>query len=187
MSFERTIRAVVLTAAVIAVALTACDEEEKPPSFEVTSPAFGDEETIPIRHTCDGEDISLPLQFDEVPDGAASFAVIVDEPEAPDGRFTHWLLWGLPSANWYLDEDVPKTESPGNGMSQGVNDAEVVGYSGPCPGEEDSDEHRYVIQVYALDAAPVVAPGAVREALEDAMDGHVVGKGRLVGYYERED
>lgn len=175
-----------LAAPLIAV-VTACDDGEHYSTFEVTSAAFGDGQTIPIRHTCDGEDISPPLAFDGVPDKTVSYALIMDEPEAAGGKFTHWLAWGIPGQSGFLGADLPKTESPGGGVTQGTNDAETVGYSGPCPDEEDTDEHRYVLRVFALDAVPTVEAGAGREALEGAIDGHIIGKGKLVGYYMRED
>jgi Raf kinase inhibitor-like YbhB/YbcL family protein len=176
-----------LLAAMLMVVLAACDDDAGPPSFDVTSQAFGDEQTIPVRHTCDGQDVSPPLSFEGVPEKAVSLAVVMDEPEAAGGRFTHWLLWGIPAGSGLLGEGVEKTEGPGGGLYQGKNDAESIGYSGPCPEEEDSEEHRYVVRVFALDVVPAVPAGAERSVLMKAMEGHIVGKGTLVGYYARED
>lgn len=177
----------VLFAAVGVGFLAACNEDEDWASIEVSSTAFGPEETIPVRHTCDGDDISLPLLFEGASDKTQSFAVIMDEPEAIGGRFTHWLVWGIPGASGFLGADQPKTQAPGGSLAQGTNDAETVGYAGPCPGEEDNDEHRYVVRVYALDIVTAVAGGASRSQLKSAIEGHIVGYGKLVGYYQREN
>jgi len=176
-----------LSAALLAACLAACDDEARYPVIAVTCPAFGDEQTIPVRHTCDGDDLSPPLGFDGVPDKAVSLAVIMDEPEAEGGRFTNWLLWGIPAGQGFLGEGVAVAESPGGGLEQGTNDAETIGYSGPCPEEEDSDEHRYVLRVYALDRQLALEPGAGRKTLDKAMHGHIVGYGKLVGFYQREE
>jgi Raf kinase inhibitor-like YbhB/YbcL family protein len=178
----------VLAALIAALIAAACaDEGPSYPGFEVSSPAFGNEETIPERHTCDGSDISPPLVFDELPAKTVSLAVIMDEPDALEGKFTHWLLWGIPVTSPSLPEDVQKIDNPVGNQLQGTNDGESIGYRGPCPGEEDTDEHRYVFRVYALKSYPVLEAGAGRQALEQAMKGQIVGLGKLVTFYKRED
>jgi len=171
---------------VVSGAATACDGERYPP-IEVTSVAFGDEQTIPLRHTCDGANISPPLTFDGAPDQTVSYAVIMDEPEAVGGKFTHWLLWGIPAGSGFVGEGLPQVESPGGSMLQGTNDGASLGYTGPCPGDEDTEQHRYVIRVYALDRNLELAAGANRKSLGRAMEGNIVGFGKLVGFYQRED
>lgn len=179
--------AAVLAVAVVGGALAACDDGRDHAPIEVSSTAFGPEETIPVRHTCDGDDVSFPLLFEGAPEKTQSFAVIMDEPEAIGGRFTHWVVWGISGGSGFIGADQPKTETPGGSLVQGVNDAEVVGYSGPCPDEEDSDEHRYVVRAYALNTVPQIGGGATRSQLKKAIEGHIVGYGELVGYYEREN
>lgn len=181
-------------AGVVAIALIAtassvfacADEKKDYPAITVSSIAFGQEETIPLRHTCDSSNISPPLAFDDIPKKVQSFAVVMDEPEAEGGRFTHWLLWDIPVGSSYVTEAVPKTANPDDTLVQGINDAETIGYTGPCPGEEDFAEHRYVIRVYGLDVPLDLAAEADRDSLHKAMQGHIVGYGKLVGYYRRE-
>jgi Raf kinase inhibitor-like YbhB/YbcL family protein len=179
--------ALVMCAAALLVAVAACDDDERYPRIVVTSVAFGPEETIPLRHTCDGTDVSPPLAFDGASDKTVSYAVIMDEPEAASGKFTHWLLWGIPVANGFVGDELPAVENPEGSLVQGTNDADSLGYSGPCPEEEDTEEHRYVIRAYALDTMPAVTAGANRKTLRKALDGHIVGYGKLVGYYKREN
>jgi Raf kinase inhibitor-like YbhB/YbcL family protein len=179
--------ALALSAAALTFAGVACDEDERYPRIAVTSTALGHEETIPLRHTCDGANVSPPLTFDGAPEQTVSYAVIMDEPEAEGGKFTHWLLWGVAAGNSFISEELPQVENPGGSMLQGTNDGETLGYTGPCPGEEDTDEHRYVIRVYALDRTLTLEAGVNRKTLGKAIDGHIVGFGKLVGYYKRED
>ena len=165
----------------------ACDEEEGYPEIELTSLAFGDEETIPIRHTCDGDDISPPLTVNGADEQTLSYALIVEDPGADGGSYTHWLLWGWRAGEEFIGEEQPVGENPQPGYAQGTNSGGVVGYSGPCPPEEPDDlDHRYVFKVYALDFVPGLAAGSGRAGLMSAIDGHIVGVGRLTGYYERE-
>src|SRR5687767_1671363 len=103
------------------------------PSLRIVSEAFQDGETIPARYTCDGENVSPPLAWSEVPSGTASFAVIVDDPDAPTGLFTHWLAYDLPAQATGLPEQVPPEPTLDNGARQGRNDFKRIGYGGPCP------------------------------------------------------
>jgi Raf kinase inhibitor-like YbhB/YbcL family protein len=180
-------RRAAMAAVLLFVLAAACDEGAGYPPLTVRSAAFGDGETIPLRHTCDGDDISFPLEFDDLPDRTVSFAVIMDEPAAEAGRFTHWLLWGVPAASAFVGEGLPQIESLPSGLVQGTNSGGALGYSGPCPAEEDKAERRYVVRAYALDAFPELAAGAERKALKRAIDGHIVGYGELEGFYKREE
>jgi len=156
---------------------------EAPPSLAVRSAAFTDRGAIPVRHTCDGENVSPPLSWLGAPKGTVSYALIVDDPDAPRGTFVHWLLYDLPASVESLPEAVPTLERLENGALQGRNDAGRLGYSGPCPPR--GPPHRYRFTVYALDTLLGLAPGASREELERAMSGHVLAWGQLVGTYGR--
>jgi Raf kinase inhibitor-like YbhB/YbcL family protein len=144
---------------------------------ELRSSAFAAGQAIPRRHSCEGEDRSPPLQWTEVPDGAASLAVIVDDPDAPVGTFTHWLGWGIDPASGRLAEGE---QAPGEGR----NDFGQTGYRGPCP-PRGHGPHRYFFRLYALAAKPAVRSGASRRELERAIEGEVLARAELVGTYER--
>jgi len=185
-------RALAATALACGFAATACAQDEAPPSFEVTSLSFGDGETIPKRHTCDGDDLSPPLRFDGAPAGTACFAVVMYQADEGQTAVAHWLAWRIPAGAAGLGEGVPRGEAPYQGVLQGTNDLDVIGYSGPCADEveegEDPDTatHRYVFMAYALSAGPAVDPGASAASLLAAMDGLVVGQGALEGFYGAE-
>jgi Raf kinase inhibitor-like YbhB/YbcL family protein len=143
--------------------------------LEITSDAFEESGTIPSRHTCDGANVSPPLSFAGAPAGTLSLALIVDDPDAPVGTFTHWLAWGIdPSADG-LDEGQA---APGEGR----NDFGTIGYAGPCP---PHGRHRYFFRLHALDTELDLQPGANRAQLDRALDGHVLETAELVGGYER--
>jgi Raf kinase inhibitor-like YbhB/YbcL family protein len=144
-------------------------------AFTLTSPAFADGTAIPPQYTCDGNDAPPPLQVSDPPPGTQSFALIVDDPDAPRGTFTHWLAYDIPSAAPELKATVGK-------MLQ--NDFGRHGYGGPCPPPGDKS-HRYHFTVYALDVASLQLAGATRDDLEAAIKGHELGKARMMGRYER--
>jgi Raf kinase inhibitor-like YbhB/YbcL family protein len=144
----------------------------------VTSTAFEEGGAIPARYTCDGLDVSPPLQWSSVPDGTRSLALIADDPDAPRGTFVHWVIYNLPPDTQRLPEDVPNRETLPSGAVQGVNGAGTTGYMGPCP---PSGTHRYFFKVYALDTE--LDPGG--GDLVGAMEGRVLAEGRLMGMYRR--
>jgi Raf kinase inhibitor-like YbhB/YbcL family protein len=171
----------------LAALLLACEEDEDYPAIELRSLAFGDGETIPERHTCDGADISPPLSVAGADAATRSYALVLEDPVADGGRYTHWLLWGWAADERFLAEGQPIGDHPRPGLTQGTNSADVVGYAGPCPPEEPDDiDHRYIFKVYALDYVPELAPGAGRSSFEGIVDGHILGVGQLTGVYERE-
>ncbi|HUT77278.1 MAG TPA: YbhB/YbcL family Raf kinase inhibitor-like protein [Polyangia bacterium] len=174
-----------LAALVAAMAAPGCDDGEDLPELSVTSPAFGDGEPIPLRHTCDGDGISPPLWIDDLPEKAATLAVICEDRDGPEGDVVHWVLWGIPADGPGIVEGVPRAAEPGQGLSQGTAADGEPGYFPPCPPEDDG-EHRYDFQVYALDASIGLASGATAAQLCSAMDGHVVAQGSLGGTLERE-
>jgi Raf kinase inhibitor-like YbhB/YbcL family protein len=152
-------------------------------TMEVTSSAFQAGQTIPTKYTCEGADISPPLQWSGVPAGAKGFALICDDPDAPVGTWVHWILYDLPITATDLGENVPALETLSSGAKQGINDFKRVGYGGPCP--PPGKPHRYYFKLYALDAALLLKPRATKQELLRAMDGHILAEARLSGTYQR--
>ncbi|MGQ4274719.1 YbhB/YbcL family Raf kinase inhibitor-like protein [Terrihabitans sp. B22-R8] len=156
--------------------------------IEVTSDAFGADDAIPLRYSDDGEKLSPPLSFDNLPKGAKSIAVLMEDPDVPENMrpFVHWIIANLPGTDTELREGVPtdpKLMIPATAI-QGANSAGSTGYFGPKPPVGD-DPHHYHFQVFALDTLLDVAPGAGRKEFLDAMQGRIVGYGELVGTFER--
>jgi Raf kinase inhibitor-like YbhB/YbcL family protein len=143
---------------------------------ELTSTAFADGEPIPVRHTCDGEDVSPPLAWTAPPDGTVSLALCLDDPDAGRYPFTHWLAWGLPPVAGGLGEGE-------SAPREGRNDFGAPGYRGPCP--PAGKPHRYVYRLYALDAEPELGPSDRRLSFDAAVEGHALATAELVGVYER--
>jgi Raf kinase inhibitor-like YbhB/YbcL family protein len=148
-----------------------------PQSIDVASSAFSPGESIPPRYTCDGDDISPPLSWTGVPAGAASLVLVMDDPDAPAGTFTHWLAWNISPRTDGVPEDVA-----GDGIVLGTNDFGTIGYAGPCP---DSGVHRYRFRILALDTVLPLGPGAGRGEVNLAVEGHVIAWGELQGTYGR--
>jgi Raf kinase inhibitor-like YbhB/YbcL family protein len=148
----------------------------------VTSSAFRDGGMIPGKYTADGEDISPPLQWNGVPSNAKSFALIADDPDAPRGTWVHWVLFNWPAAEKSVPENVPPQPNLGNGAKQGTNSFGKTGYGGPAP---PSGTHRYFFKVYALDTM-LDLPRATKKAdLLEAMNGHILAQGQIMGKYSR--
>jgi Raf kinase inhibitor-like YbhB/YbcL family protein len=150
--------------------------------IKITSSAFEDGGLIPAKYTCDGADVSPPLQWDAVPEGTKSIALICDDPDAPMGTWVHWVIFGLPADIRELAEDVPPDKTLPNGARQGTSDFGRIGYGGPCP---PSGTHRYFFKIYALDRELDLPAGARKRDLLKAMEGHIVGQGELIGKYKR--
>ena len=151
--------------------------------MKLTSTAFADGNPIPTRHTCDGADVSPPLQWSDAPAGAKSFALICDDPDAPVGDWVHWVIYGLPAATTALPEKIAPSETLPNGARQGVNDFRRVGYGGPCP--PPGKPHRYFFKLYALDAELPRQSRASKADLLRAMQGHILAQAQLMGTYQR--
>jgi Raf kinase inhibitor-like YbhB/YbcL family protein len=145
--------------------------------FILTSPAFSDGEAIPPRYTCEGANLSPPLSWSGLPEGTRSLALIMDDPDAPVGTFTHWLAWGI-------DPEVGGLAAGERAPVEGRNDFGVTGYGGPCP-PPGHGPHRYFFRLYALDSEVGLHPGAIRKELERALEGHLLGEAVLVGVYQR--
>jgi hypothetical protein len=153
-------------------------------SFELTSTAFEQGETIPTKYTCDGQDISPALSWRDPPEGTQSFALIVDDPDAPIGTWVHWVLFNIPADERSLPEDMPAQDQLSNGSLHGQNSWKRREYGGPCP--PSGSTHRYVFKLYALDTSLDKAAGARKKELLKAMEGHVLAEAELTGQYSRQ-
>lgn len=173
-----------LAFALITTVQQALGEEASEMAMVLTSPAFAHEGEIPSRYTCDGEDISPPLQWKGVPPQARALALIVDDPDAPDPAapkmvWVHWVLYDIPPDTNGLPEGV--TELPA-GTLEGVNDWHRTGYGGPCP---PIGRHRYFFKLYALDTVLPNMEKPTKQELLGAMEGHVLAETVLMGTYRR--
>jgi Raf kinase inhibitor-like YbhB/YbcL family protein len=142
--------------------------------LEVTSEAFNDRTYIPIKYTCDGENINPPLSVENIPEEAKCLVLIVDDPDAPSGTWVHWLVWNIPPSGKIKEKSVPGIE--------GTNDFKKQNYSGPCPA---SGTHRYFFKVYALDNFIEIKGSITKGELEQVMSTHVIGFGKIIGFYKR--
>lgn len=150
--------------------------------MQLTSRTFREGGAIPAHCTCDGEDVSPPLEWSGLPEGTKSLSLICDDPDAPAGVWVHWVVYDLPPSSIGLPEGVPPREEIAGGGRQGKNDFRKVGYGGPCP---PSGTHRYVFALSALDRTLGLAAGATKAQVVAAMRGHVLAEGKLTGKYTR--
>jgi Raf kinase inhibitor-like YbhB/YbcL family protein len=150
--------------------------------FQITSTAFTQGNPIPAVYTCTGRKISPPLAWNNAPAGTQSFALIVDDPDAPGGTWTHWVIYNIPSTEVGLAEDNQPLERLGNGSLSGKNSWGKVGYGGPCP---PSGMHRYFFKFYALESALSLSSGATAAQLVQAMQGHILATAELMGTYSK--
>lgn len=151
--------------------------------FRISTPAFSPGESIPKKFTCDGADVSPELSWNDPPAGTLSFALIVDDPDAPVGTWVHWVLYDLPADARELAEGVAKQEQLPDGARQGRNDFRKIGYGGPCP--PPGKPHRYFFKLYALGAKLNLKSPATKADVERAMQGHILSQAELVGRYGR--
>jgi hypothetical protein len=156
--------------------------QEMKADLKLTSTAFKEGESIPRQYTCDGINISPPLEWTGGPKTAKTIAIIADDPDAPAGTWVHWVLYNLPASNIGLVENVPVTENLKAGGFQGTNDFGKIGYGGPCP---PSGTHRYFFKIYVLDSELSLKAGATKDELLKAMEGHVLAQSQLMGTYRR--
>ena len=155
-------------------------------SFDLRSDSFAADGEIPRRHTCEGEDVSPQLAWSGAPDGTRSFALIVDDPDAPDPAaprmtWVHWVLYNLPADTRELPAEVAAADLP-EGAREGLNDWKRTGYGGPCP---PIGRHRYFHKLYALDAVLPDLGKVTKKELEAAMKGHVLARAELMGTYQK--
>lgn len=152
-------------------------------AFAISSTGFPNGGDIARKFTCDGADVSPQLSWSNPPAGTKSFSLISDDPDAPVGTWTHWVLFDLPPQTTGLPEGVAKTDEVTGGGRQGRNDFRKTGYNGPCP--PPGKPHRYFFKLYALDRTLNLKPGAAKSEVEQAMQGHILGKAELMGKYQR--
>jgi Raf kinase inhibitor-like YbhB/YbcL family protein len=152
-------------------------------NLQITSTAFSEGQPIPAKYSCEGSDISPPLQWTNAPTNTKSFALIMDDPDAPVGTWVHWVLYDLPANTTGLPEDVAKTQFVAGNAKQGLNSWPHLCYGGPCP--PPGKPHRYFFKLYALDAMLDLKPGLTKNDLLKAMEGHVLAEGQLMGTYQR--
>jgi hypothetical protein len=155
-------------------------------AMKLESPAFTPMGDIPARYTCEGSDVAPPLVWSDVPEGTKSLALIVDDPDAPDPKapkmtWVHWVLYNLPSSINSLPEGV-KSDSLPTGTKEGLNDWQRTGYGGPCP---PIGQHRYFHKLYALDTVLPDLSKPTKAKLEQAMQGHILGKAEVIGVYQK--
>jgi Raf kinase inhibitor-like YbhB/YbcL family protein len=177
--------------AVLALYYTVCmatgtPHAEETMALTLTSTAFRDGGEIPSRFTCQGDDISPPLAWRDIPTNTRSLALIVDDPDAPDPRaprmtWVHWVLFNLPPDTSALPQGIPAEQLPAR-TKQGLNDWKHTGYGGPCP---PVGRHRYFFKLYALDTVLELSGKTTKKALEAAMQGHVIEQAQLIGTYQK--
>lgn len=152
--------------------------EEAPMTITLKSTAFADGKPIPDQYSCWGEGISPPLEWSEAPAGTKSFALIVDDPDAPSGTYVHWIIYNIPASSTGLPEAVAPEAQLQDGSLQGMNSSRRTGFTSPCP---PSGTHRYYFKLHALDTALDLASGATKDQLLKAIQGHVLAEGQLMG------
>ncbi len=160
-------------------------KEDKAMALTISTTAFAAGGAIPVRHTCDGEDVSPDLKWADPPAGTKAFALIVDDPDAPVGTWVHWVAYDLPADTRSLPQGVPKDETlkQPTGAKQGRNDFGRIGWGGPCP--PPGKPHRYFFRLYALDAPLDLPAGVERREVDRAIQGHVLAKAEMYGTYAR--
>jgi len=148
----------------------------------IESPAFKNGGRIPSKYSCDGADISPEIKWRDAPENAKSFALISDDPDAPMGVFTHWVIFNIPPSQNGLKEGIETKPTLQNGSIQGKTDFGRIGYGGPCP---PSGTHRYGFHLYALDTMLSLPPGSAKQQVLRAIQGHILAEAEIVGLYSR--
>jgi Raf kinase inhibitor-like YbhB/YbcL family protein len=150
--------------------------------LKLESTEFKEGEMIPARFTCDGENVSPRLRWSNVPAGTKSLALVAEDPDASSGSWVHWVMFNIPAEVTELAEKIPSVKTLPNGSVSGANDFRKFGYGGPCP---PSGTHRYFFRIYALDTTLSLEPGASKKQVLDAIRGHILSQGELMGKYRR--
>ena len=152
-------------------------------SIKITSSAFTKDGNIPKKYSCDGVNISPPLSWTDAPADTKSYAIVIEDPDAPSKTWIHWVIFNIPAADTSLPEHFPARKEMSNGILQGTNDFRNIGYGGPCP---PSGTHRYFIKIYALNMMLKIPAGSTKQQLEQAMKEHILAEGELMGKYTRQ-
>jgi len=150
--------------------------------LKIESSSFKEGELIPSKYTCDGENISPPLSWKDVPEGTKSFALISDDPDAPVGDWVHWVIYNVPAEVHELKEGASSKRLLPKGSIEGITDFRNTGYGGPCP---PSGIHRYFFKLYALNTILHLPAGTSKKKLLEAMQGHIISQATLIGKYSR--
>ncbi len=158
------------------------EKQEENMEIKIQSNAFKHEGMIPSKYTCDGEDISPQLSWGDVPEQTQSLALISDDPDAPMGTWVHWVVFNMPPDKTSLQENFPKDKKMQDGTIQGITSFKKNGYGGPCP---PSGTHRYYFKLYALDKKLDLGPDAEKSDVLEALEGHILATGELIGKYSR--
>jgi Raf kinase inhibitor-like YbhB/YbcL family protein len=178
-----------LICVLLAILLSSCSSSQTPTSeadmsLDLKSEAFVNGQSIPAKYSCIGKNISPALTWSDPPAGTQSFALIVDDPDAPAGTWVHWVLYNIPADKRSLQEDLPvtgKNVDP-SAVYFGKNSSGNTRYDGPCP---PSGTHRYYFKLYALDTLTNLLPGATKDELLKAMKGHILAQGELMGTFSK--
>lgn len=151
-------------------------------SLQLTSSSFETDAAIPAKYTCDGEDLSPALAWNAPPAATKGFALVMDDPDAPNKTVVHWVIYDIPAATRKLPEGVAQDPKLTDGSLQGKNSHGKIGYSGPCP--PHGVVHHYFFKLYALDKSTGLKAGATKAQLEVAIKGRILGKAQLIGRFE---
>ena len=152
------------------------------PEFTIKSPAFENGKALPPRFACGGEGVSPPLTLSNLPKKAKFVAFILEDPDAPKGSYTHWLMWNWPAGKATIPGKLPPQAKLENGAIQGTGSNNKIGYNPPCP---PSGTHRYYLKAYALDSALNIPSTSTKQVLLAAMQGNIIGQGMLMGTYRK--
>ena len=166
----------------IGIHVEAIGKEGYAMKLDIKSTAFEGGDSIPKQYTCDGTDISPQLSWSQPPEGTGSMVLICDDPDAPMGTWVHWVLYGLSPDTLEISEGIPDDKEVLGGAKHGVNDFRKYGYGGPCP---PGGTHRYFFKLYAVDTEVDLDPGATKDEVLDAIKGHILAEGQLMGRYSR--
>lgn len=156
--------------------------QETEKKMEIFSNSFENGAFIPMKYTCDGDNISPELHWVNIPEGTQSYVIICDDPDAPRGVWHHWSVYDIPVGITKLDEALPKSKVLSNGIKQGLTSFNTFGYGGPCPPQ---GVHRYYFKLYALDIKLNELPGISKDTLLARMKDHILGKNEIMGLYKR--
>lgn len=152
-------------------------------AFNITTTAFEHGAMIPVVHTCDGDDVSPPLRWDEAPAATTSFALIMEDPDAPGGTFTHWIMYNIPPDTDHLEKIIPIEKKLHNKSMQGKNDFGKIGYRGPCPPK--GEEHRYFFRIFALKKKLPPESANTRDEFYQVIRPHVLEEAEYMGRYKK--